>query len=159
MGTSLRIRYPGKPVAIACELKQGPQESSDSYRSLTDCKIFDNFPGADPQFTQRRLIAFGSNQDRYLDASEPYRPYRPNITHSFYVVAFRVKQEGSVICFVIFTIARFTIICASSRNDLPPISWRSSERGDIFVRTRKSVRSKITNMPQIREVSEHALTR
>lgn len=46
------------------------KEIAVRYKALADCKIFDSFPGAGPQFAPRLLAAFGSNRDRYQDASE-----------------------------------------------------------------------------------------
>jgi transposase len=41
-----------------------------AYKSHDDKVIFDSFPGAGPQLAPRLLVAFGSNRDRYKDASE-----------------------------------------------------------------------------------------
>jgi transposase len=41
-----------------------------AYKSHDDNVIFDSFPGAGPQLAPRLLVAFGSNRDRYNDASE-----------------------------------------------------------------------------------------
>jgi len=41
-----------------------------AYKSHDDKVIFDSFPGAGPQLAPRLLVAFGSNRERYEDASE-----------------------------------------------------------------------------------------
>jgi len=41
-----------------------------AYKSQDDKVIFDSFPGAGPQLAPRLLVAFGSNRDRYEDASD-----------------------------------------------------------------------------------------
>lgn len=41
-----------------------------AYKTQKDKVIFDSFPGAGPQLAPRLLVAFGSNRDRYHDASE-----------------------------------------------------------------------------------------
>jgi transposase len=41
-----------------------------AYKSHDDKVIFDSFPGAGPQLAPRLLVAFGSNRERYKDASE-----------------------------------------------------------------------------------------
>jgi transposase len=41
-----------------------------AYKAQGDKVIFDSFPGAGPQLAPRLLVAFGSNRDRYNDASE-----------------------------------------------------------------------------------------
>ncbi|XQW86748.1 IS110 family transposase [Thalassotalea piscium] len=41
-----------------------------AYKAQDDKVIFDSFPGAGPQLAPRLLVAFGSNRDRYNDASE-----------------------------------------------------------------------------------------
>ena len=41
-----------------------------SYKTQQDKAIFDSLPGAGPQLGPRLLVAFGSNRDRYVDASE-----------------------------------------------------------------------------------------
>lgn len=43
------------------------------YKSMDDRAIFDSLPGAGPQMAPRLLVAFGSNRDRYSDASEVQR--------------------------------------------------------------------------------------
>lgn len=43
------------------------------YSSMEDKTIFDSLPGAGPQMAPRLLVAFGSNRDRYQDASELQR--------------------------------------------------------------------------------------
>lgn len=45
------------------------QEINTRYRAMADRKIFDSFPGAGPQFAPRLLVAFGSERNRYEDAS------------------------------------------------------------------------------------------
>jgi len=50
-------------------------ESLDSvikqaYKAQKDKVIFDSLPGAGPQLSPRLLVAFGSNRERYHDASE-----------------------------------------------------------------------------------------
>ena len=40
------------------------------YKTLEDRKIFDSFPGAGSQLAPRLLVAFGSNRERYNEASE-----------------------------------------------------------------------------------------
>jgi len=41
-----------------------------AYKSHDDKVIFDSFPGAGPQLAPRLLVAFGSNRERYEEASE-----------------------------------------------------------------------------------------
>ncbi|TWX61129.1 IS110 family transposase, partial [Colwellia hornerae] len=41
-----------------------------AYKAQDDKVIFDSLPGAGPQLSPRLLVAFGSNRDRYNDASE-----------------------------------------------------------------------------------------
>jgi len=41
-----------------------------AYKSQEDKVIFDSLPGAGPQLAPRLLVAFGSNRDRYNDASD-----------------------------------------------------------------------------------------
>jgi transposase len=41
-----------------------------AYKSHDDKVIFDSLPGAGPQLAPRLLVAFGSNRDRYNDASD-----------------------------------------------------------------------------------------
>uniref|UniRef100_UPI001FB8FD1B IS110 family transposase n=1 Tax=Psychromonas algicola TaxID=2555642 RepID=UPI001FB8FD1B len=41
-----------------------------AYKAQQDKKIFDSLPGAGPRLAPRLLVAFGSNRDRYKDASE-----------------------------------------------------------------------------------------
>lgn len=41
-----------------------------AYKAQDDKVIFDSFPGSGPQLGPRLLVAFGSNRDRYNDASE-----------------------------------------------------------------------------------------
>ena len=41
-----------------------------AYKAQQDKVIFDSLPGAGPQLAPRLLVAFGSNRDRYNDASE-----------------------------------------------------------------------------------------
>lgn len=41
-----------------------------TYKAQDDNVIFDSLPGAGPQLTPRLLVVFGSNRDRYDDASE-----------------------------------------------------------------------------------------
>ena len=41
-----------------------------SYKSQNDKVVFDSLPGAGPQLSPRLLVAFGSDRDRYHDASE-----------------------------------------------------------------------------------------
>jgi transposase len=40
------------------------------YKQQSDSAIFDSFPGAGPKLAPRLLVAFGSNRDRYITASE-----------------------------------------------------------------------------------------
>lgn len=40
------------------------------YRSQSDRKIFDSFPGAGPQLAPRLLVAFGSDRNRFQSAAE-----------------------------------------------------------------------------------------
>jgi hypothetical protein len=44
-----------------------------AYKAQHDKVIFDSFPGAGPQIAPRLLVAFGSNRDRYNEASELYK--------------------------------------------------------------------------------------
>jgi transposase len=46
------------------------QAIKSSYKVQQDKAIFDSFPGAGPQLAPRLLVAFGSNRDRYSDASD-----------------------------------------------------------------------------------------
>ena len=46
------------------------REIKKRHRSLTDHEIFDSFPGAGPQLAPRLLVAFGTNRERYQDASD-----------------------------------------------------------------------------------------
>jgi transposase len=41
-----------------------------AYKKQNDKALFDSFPGAGPQLAPRLLVAFGSNRERYHDASE-----------------------------------------------------------------------------------------
>jgi transposase len=41
-----------------------------AYKSQNDKVIFDSLPGAGPQLSPRLFVAFGSNRERYEDASE-----------------------------------------------------------------------------------------
>jgi len=41
-----------------------------SYKTQQDKKIFDSLPGAGPQLAPRLLVAFGTDRERYTDASE-----------------------------------------------------------------------------------------
>jgi transposase len=41
-----------------------------AYKAQQDKPIFDSLPGAGPQLAPRLLVAFGSNRNRYDDASE-----------------------------------------------------------------------------------------
>ncbi len=41
-----------------------------AYKAQSDKAIFDSLPGAGPQLAPRLLVAFGSNRERYSDASE-----------------------------------------------------------------------------------------
>ena len=66
--------------SIASQLKSllGSIETMDKeigqlYKSMDDRAIFDSLPGAGPQLAPRLLVAFGSNRDRYSDASEVQR--------------------------------------------------------------------------------------
>jgi len=42
----------------------------EAYKTQQDKVIFDSLPGAGPQLAPRLLVAFGSNRERYNDASE-----------------------------------------------------------------------------------------
>jgi hypothetical protein len=44
-----------------------------AYKAQHDKVIFDSLPGAGPQIAPRLLVAFGSNRDRYNEASELYK--------------------------------------------------------------------------------------
>jgi len=44
-----------------------------TYKAQNDKVIFDSLPGAGPQLAPRLLVAFGSNRDRYNDASDLQR--------------------------------------------------------------------------------------
>lgn len=41
-----------------------------AYKAQPDKVIFDSLPGAGPKLAPRLLVAFGSNRERYHDASE-----------------------------------------------------------------------------------------
>ena len=45
-------------------------EIKQRYKAMSDSKIFSSFPGAGPQMAPRLLVAFGSNRERYLAATE-----------------------------------------------------------------------------------------
>jgi len=45
------------------------KEINRRYRAMADRKIFDSFPGAGPQLAPRLLVAFGSQRNRFEDAS------------------------------------------------------------------------------------------
>lgn len=51
-------------------IKQLDNEIKRRYKAMADSKIFDSFPGAGQQMAPRLLVAFGSNRDRYITASE-----------------------------------------------------------------------------------------
>ena len=51
-------------------IDQFEKEIKQRYKEQNDKDIFDSFPGAGPQFAPRLLVAFGSDRDRYQDASE-----------------------------------------------------------------------------------------
>lgn len=51
-------------------IDQLDSEIKRRYRAMADSKIFDSLPGAGQQMAPRLLVAFGSNRDRYITASE-----------------------------------------------------------------------------------------
>jgi len=51
-------------------IKKLDKTIQQAYKTQDDKFIFDSFPGAGPQLAPRLLVAFGSNRDRYEDASE-----------------------------------------------------------------------------------------
>jgi len=51
-------------------IKRFDKEIKNLYQKQDDRFIFDSFPGAGTQLSPRILVAFGSNRDRYLEATE-----------------------------------------------------------------------------------------
>jgi transposase len=51
-------------------IEQLNKEIKNNYKQQDDKAIFDSLPGAGPQLAPRLLVAFGSNRDRYTDATE-----------------------------------------------------------------------------------------
>ncbi|VAW94605.1 hypothetical protein MNBD_GAMMA22-2425 [hydrothermal vent metagenome] len=51
-------------------IKRFDKKIKTLYQNQDDRVIFSSFPGAGAQLSPRILIAFGSNRDRYLEATE-----------------------------------------------------------------------------------------